>query len=183
MGLQSRTQLSNFHFHFHFMILWKTQTKLLANPTQYMTNRIVSKYLKQKLTRCASSMHAKNMHQLAKTWRAVQVRCMKHGTQSQGFRTTQRDGMGREAGRGSEYGDTCTPVADPCQCMAKKKNHNIVTSLPLNKYIFLKNMTMTKRNRWIHYYSWRLQHPSIQNGQTRQAKISKDIVELNSIIN
>ena len=42
-------------------------SKLLANPTQYMTNRIVSKYLKQKLTRCGSSMRAKNMHQLAKT--------------------------------------------------------------------------------------------------------------------
>ena len=29
------------------------------------------------------------------------------------------DGMGREVGGGFRMGDTCTPVADSCQCMAK----------------------------------------------------------------
>ena len=33
--------------------------------------------------------------------------------------TTQRDGMGREVGGGFGMGDTCTPMADSCPCMAK----------------------------------------------------------------
>ena len=32
---------------------------------------------------------------------------------------TQRDGMGREVGRGFRMGNTRTPMADSCQCMAK----------------------------------------------------------------
>ena len=32
---------------------------------------------------------------------------------------TQRDGMGREAGRGIGMGNTCKSMADSCQCMAK----------------------------------------------------------------
>ena len=56
---------------------------------------------------------------------AVQVRCMKQGTQSRCTGTTQRGGMGREVGEGFGMGDTCTPVADSCQCMAKN-HHNIV---------------------------------------------------------
>ena len=31
----------------------------------------------------------------------------------------QRDGMGREVGGGFKMGNTCTPMADSCQCMAK----------------------------------------------------------------
>ena len=30
-----------------------------------------------------------------------------------------RDGMGREVGRGFRMGNTCAPMADSCQCMAK----------------------------------------------------------------
>ena len=30
-----------------------------------------------------------------------------------------RDGMGREVGVGLRMGNTCTPMADSCQCMAK----------------------------------------------------------------
>jgi len=43
---------------------------------------------------------------------------MKQGTQSWCTGTTLRDGMG---GRweGLPDGDTCTPMADACQCMAK----------------------------------------------------------------
>jgi len=43
---------------------------------------------------------------------------------------TQRDGKGREVGGGFRMGNTCTPVADSCQCMAKSiqyckvKNNN-----------------------------------------------------------
>ena len=32
---------------------------------------------------------------------------------------TQRDDMGTEVGGGIRIGNTCTPVADSCQCMAK----------------------------------------------------------------
>ena len=32
---------------------------------------------------------------------------------------TQRDGMGREVGKGFSMGNTCKSMADSCQCMAK----------------------------------------------------------------
>ena len=32
---------------------------------------------------------------------------------------TQRDGMGRQVGGGFRIGNSCTPMADSCQCMAK----------------------------------------------------------------
>ena len=35
------------------------------------------------------------------------------------LKVTQRDGMGREVGGGSSMGETCTPVADSYQYMAK----------------------------------------------------------------
>jgi len=39
--------------------------------------------------------------------------------QDQSTGTTQREGMGRAVGGGFRMGDTCTPMADSCQCMAK----------------------------------------------------------------
>ena len=59
----------------------------------------------------------------------VHVWCMKQSTQSQCTGTTQRDGMGREVEglfRIVGGGGTCTPVADSCQCMAKKKKQHTV---------------------------------------------------------
>ena len=32
---------------------------------------------------------------------------------------TLRNGVGREVGVGFRMGNTCTPVADSCECMAK----------------------------------------------------------------
>ena len=32
---------------------------------------------------------------------------------------TQRDDMGKEVGGGFRVGNSCTPVVDSCQCMAK----------------------------------------------------------------
>ena len=49
----------------------------------------------------------------------VQVQCMKQGTQGWYAGTAQGDGMGRWVGRGFGTGDTCTPMADSCHCMAK----------------------------------------------------------------
>ena len=50
---------------------------------------------------------------------SVQVRCMRQGAQGQCTGMTLRDGMGREVGGTIRMGNTCTPMADSCQCMAK----------------------------------------------------------------
>jgi len=44
---------------------------------------------------------------------------MRQGAQGQCTGMTLRDGMGREVGGGFRMGDTCTPMADSCQYMAK----------------------------------------------------------------
>ena len=41
------------------------------------------------------------------------------------------DAMGREVGGGFRMGNTCTPVADSCQCMAKPIQYCKVISLQL----------------------------------------------------
>ena len=41
------------------------------------------------------------------------------------------DGMGREVGGGFRIGNTCTHVADSCQCMAKPLQYCKVISLQL----------------------------------------------------
>ena len=41
--------------------------------------------------------------------------------------------MGREVGGGFRMGNTCTPMADSCQCMAKPLQYCKVISLQLNK--------------------------------------------------
>ena len=44
---------------------------------------------------------------------------MRHGAQGQCTGMTLRGGMGREVGGGFRMGDTCIPMADSCECMAK----------------------------------------------------------------
>ena len=44
---------------------------------------------------------------------------MRQGAQGWCTGMTLRDGMGREVGGGFRMGDTCTLMADSCQCMAK----------------------------------------------------------------
>ena len=69
----------------------------------------------------------------------VQVRCMRQGAQGwcrvlgagHPSGMTQRDGMGREVGEGFRMGNTCTPMADPCQWMAKPLQYCKVISLQL----------------------------------------------------
>jgi len=46
---------------------------------------------------------------------------------------TLRDGMGREVGRRVRMGNTCIPMADSCQCMAKTTTICKVISLQLRK--------------------------------------------------
>ena len=51
---------------------------------------------------------------------------MRLGTQDPCTGMTLRDGLGREVGAGFRMGDAGTPMAEACQCMAKKKHYNIV---------------------------------------------------------
>ena len=44
---------------------------------------------------------------------------MKQGVQGWCTGMTLRDGVGREEGGGVRMEDTCTPMADSCQCMPK----------------------------------------------------------------
>ena len=61
----------------------------------------------------------------------VQVQCMKQGTQRWCTGTTLRDGMEKEVGGVFKMGDTCTPMADSCQCMAKPTKYSKVIHLQL----------------------------------------------------
>ena len=53
---------------------------------------------------------------------------------------TQRDGTGREEGRGFGMGNTCIPVADSCWCMSKPIQYCKVINLQnkINKFILKK---------------------------------------------
>ena len=42
-----------------------------------------------------------------------------HKTSARGWGMIQRDGVGREVGRGFRMGNTCKSMADLCQCVAK----------------------------------------------------------------
>ena len=44
---------------------------------------------------------------------------MRQGAQGDCTGMTLRDGMQREVEGGFRMGETCTPMADSCQCMAK----------------------------------------------------------------
>ena len=50
---------------------------------------------------------------------------MRQGAQGWCTGMTLRHGMGREVGREFKMGDTCTLMADSCECMAKN-HYNIV---------------------------------------------------------
>ena len=63
----------------------------------------------------------------------VQVRCTILDAWGWCTGTTQRDGMGREMGEGFRMGNTCSPVADLCQCMAKPLQYCKVISLQLKQ--------------------------------------------------
>ena len=66
-----------------------------------------------------------------------------------------RDGMGREVGGGFRMGNTCTRMADSCQCMAKPLQYCKVISLQLNKLIFKrkgkKMKEMYQNAKWLYF--------------------------------
>ena len=55
---------------------------------------------------------------------------------------TLRDGMGREVGGGFRMVNTCTPMVDSCQCMAKTTTKCKVISLQLKKKIRFKMLLL-----------------------------------------
>ena len=61
----------------------------------------------------------------------VQVRCMIQYARGWCTGMTQKDGMGNEVGGAFRMENTCTPVADSCQCMAKEIQYCKVISLQL----------------------------------------------------
>ena len=54
------------------------------------------------------------------------------------------DGMGREVGGGFSMGNTCIPVVDSCQCMAKPIQYCKVISFQLNFLKISKKKKQTK---------------------------------------
>ena len=72
---------------------------------------------------------------------------------------TQRDGIRKEVGGGFRMGNTCTPVADSCQCMAKPIQYCKVISLQLNKFLKnFKNMLILlqkeKKKKRLSFVEW-----------------------------
>ena len=57
----------------------------------------------------------------------------------------QRDGMGREVGGKVRIGNTCTLMADSCDCMAKPPQHYKVISLQLKLKKIIKIGGIKKR--------------------------------------
>ena len=66
---------------------------------------------------------------------SVQAQCMRQDAQGWCTGMTQRDGMGRVGG-GFRMGNTCTPMEDSSQCMAKPIQHCNVKYI--NKFFFKK---------------------------------------------
>ena len=75
--------------------------------------------------------HLSKFHIYALVGVPVQVRCTRQGSWDWCTGMTQRDGMGREGGEGFRVGNTRTPMADPCQCMAEPLQYCKVISLQL----------------------------------------------------
>ena len=70
----------------------------------------------------------------------VQVWCMRQDAWGWCTGMTQKDGMGREVGRGFRRRNTCTPMADSCQCMAKPLQYCKVISFQLKKKNYVHNI-------------------------------------------
>ena len=83
---------------------------------------------------------------ICETNRQVQVWCMIQDARGWCTGMTQRDGMGREMGGGFRMGNTCTPMADSCQCMAKPLQCCKVIRLQLKSIYFFKKELILHQN-------------------------------------
>ena len=71
------------------------------------------------------------MYNIIRNELPVQVQCRTQDAWGWCTGMTQRDGMGREVGGEFRMGNTCIPMADSCQCMAKPIQYCKVISLQL----------------------------------------------------
>ena len=83
--------------------------------------------------------------------------------------------MGREVGGGFRMGNTCTPMADPCQCMAKPLQYCKVISLQVKLINILKKQKQTNKQKtncqcvWLLATLWTVAHQaSLSMGFPRQ---------------
>ena len=82
----------------------------------------------------------------------VQVPCMIQGAWGWCTGMTQRDGIGREVGEGFRMGNTCTPMVDSCQCMAKPVQYCKAIRFKIKQInLYLKNV----RN-WVFFNNLKL---------------------------
>ena len=90
----------------------------------------------------------------------VQVWCMIQGPRGWCAGMTQRDGMGREVGEGFRMGNTCTPMADSCQCMAKPiqnckvKKYKLKKKQKTNLLSFKNNFFHDAHVTFLFFVSW-----------------------------
>ena len=102
----------------------------------------------------------------------VQVWCMIQNAWGWCTGMTKRDGMGREVGGGFSMGNTCTPMVDSCQCMAKPIQYCKVISLQLKLNTFiLKTKQKIKYKRdwesfWHRYQRRQKEYSTAAKGQT-----------------
>ena len=78
----------------------------------------------------------------------VQVWCIIQGAWAWCTGMTQRGGMGREVGGRFRMGNTCTPVADSCQCMAKPIQYCKVINLQKKKKNSRHDDSIHERDFW-----------------------------------
>ena len=72
---------------------------------------------------------------------------MRQSTQGWCTGMTQRDGMGRELGRGFTMGNTCKPMADSCECMAKPTT---ILCEKKSKYPSVQFSSVVSESLWSH---------------------------------
>ena len=106
---------------------WLIHVNVWQKPPQYY--KVISLQLKLITEKArvgwSERIALKNVYYHMWTRMPIQVWYMRLGAQGWCTGMTQRDGMGTEVGEGSRMGNTCTPMTDSCQCMAKQ-HYNIV---------------------------------------------------------
>ena len=86
---------------------------------------------------------------------SVQIWCMIQDARGWCTGMTQRDGMGREVGRGFRMGNMYTPVVDSCWCMAKPLQYcKVISNYPIkiNKFIFFKKEESWVLKNWCFFF-------------------------------
>ena len=96
---------------------------------------------------------------VCETDRQSRFDALRQGAQGWCTGMTLRDEMGREMGGGFRMGNTCTPVADPCQCMAKPLQYCKVISLQMKEK---KKKTIIFKPSSTSYYNMKISPVQVQ---------------------